>query len=94
LCGGLTLSSPPRRLGQIRFLKANAPDFHGFVPPCGKLGLLPHVGDVEVTKDCIWMRRLARVKGMVFSFKGLDMKKPSKQRPQSLPAITATRALL
>lgn len=70
LCGGLTLSSPPRRLGQIRLLKANAPDLHGFVPACGNLCLLPHVGDVEVTKDCIWMRRLARVKGMVFSFKG------------------------
>ncbi len=57
----LSLCGPPGRLLQICLLEADAPDCDG-VGPCGRnLLFFPHVGDVEVPKDRIRMRRLARI---------------------------------
>lgn len=64
----LALRNPPRGLGQIRFLEANAPNCHRGLGAFGNLLLLPHVGDVELTQDRICVRWLAGVERMVFTF--------------------------
>lgn len=69
--GGIRrLRDPPRRLVQVGFLKAHAIDCDGLAAIRGDMLRLPHIGDVEVRKDCVRMRRFAGIKGVALTYKG------------------------
>ena len=66
------LYDPPRRLVQVCLLKAHAIDCDSLAAIRGDMLRLPHVGDVEERKDCVGVRRLARIKGVALAYKGLS----------------------
>jgi hypothetical protein len=68
--GILAVGNPPGSFSQISFLEADAPDGNRLVASLGDLLLLPDVGDVEVRKDGIRVRRAARIKGVTFACMG------------------------
>ena len=64
------LCGPPRRLVQVCLLKAHSIDGDRLAAVREDMLRLPHVGDVEERKDCVGVRRLARIKRVALTFKG------------------------